>query len=224
MTALERDVAAAREEMRAAQADSEAKASEAERLAAELRELMTAKAALEQELTAARDAAKRSDAQAQELAGRVSPLAAYRPAFLDQLRAALGENSGAVIQGERFILPSEVLFASGSADLTPTARTRVIALGRKLKELTGAIPADVDWLLRVDGHTDRVPIKGGAFKTNRELSAARAIAVVQALVEAGLSPSRLAATGFGPYRPIDTADTPEAFRANRRIELRLTEG
>ena len=97
-------------------------------------------------------------------------------------------------------------------------------LGREIAAATAGLPADGDWILRVDGHTDRQPVGGRQFASNRALSAARALEVVEVLSEAGVPPERLAPAAFGEYRPLDAADTPEGHQANRRIELRLDEG
>ena len=119
--------------------------------------------------------------------------------------------------------PSDIAFVSGSARLTPAAREKALSLGRVIAAATTTLPADGDWLLRVDGHTDRQPVGGRTFGSNRELSAARAMEVVEVLTEAGVPPARLAPAAFGEFRPLDPTDTPEAYQANRRIELRLDE-
>ena len=144
--------------------------------------------------------------------------------FFASLQQTFGPETGVQIVGDRFIFPSDVAFVSGSARLTPAARDKALALGREIAAAPAALPADGDWLLRVDGHTDRKRVGGRLFASNRELSAARALEVVEVLVEAGVPPERLAPTAFGDFRPLDPADTPEAYQANRRIELRLDKG
>ncbi len=119
---------------------------------------------------------------------------------------------------------SEVLFPLGSAQLSAEGRTQIAAVAETLGEVAGEIPTEIDWILRVDGHTDNQPITGGAYADNWELSQARALSVVRYLIASlGFQANRLAATGFGEFRPVDDANTPEARARNRRIELKLTE-
>ena len=128
------------------------------------------------------------------------------------------------VVGDRFVLQSELFFDTGKADLKPEARAELDKVAGALVELEKQIPADIAWVLRVDGHTDVRPISAAAqFKSNWDLSAARAIAVVQYLVGKGVSPQRLVAAGFGEFQPIDTGTTEDAYRRNRRIEFKLTE-
>jgi chemotaxis protein MotB len=126
------------------------------------------------------------------------------------------------VVGDRFVLPSELLFASGSATLADPGRIELAKLAVTLRDLAGRIPDDIDWILRIDGHTDPVPISTPQFASNWELSTARAVSVVHFLIEQGIAPLRLSAAGFGEFHPIDAALSPEAFRRNRRIELKLT--
>jgi chemotaxis protein MotB len=155
------------------------------------------------------------------LAGRVEELARYRSEFFGRLREVLGNRPDIRIVGDRFVFQSEVLFPSGSADLNPDGRKQIDSLAETLKEISAKIPKEINWVLRVDGHTDKVPISTPEFPSNWELSTARAIAVVKVLIADGIPPDRLAAAGFGEYQPLDPADTPEAYRRNRRIELKL---
>jgi chemotaxis protein MotB len=159
------------------------------------------------------------------LAQRVQELTKYRSDFFGRLREILGNRPDLRIVGDRFVLQSELLFDVGKADLRPEARDEIDKIATALLDLGQKIPSDIAWVLRVDGHTDIRPISGtaGQFKSNWELSAARAIAVVQYLVTKGVSPQRLVAAGFGEFQPIDTATTDEAYRRNRRIEFKLTE-
>lgn len=157
------------------------------------------------------------------LAGKVEELAGYRSEFFGRLREILGGRGDIRIEGDRFVFQSELLFASGSAALGLEGREQMRRVAQALNEIGRVIPADIGWIVRVDGHTDRVPISTANFASNWELSAARAIAVVQFLISEGVPPQRLAATGFGEYQPIAQGDDPDSLRRNRRIELRLTQ-
>lgn len=157
------------------------------------------------------------------LAQRVQELARYRSEFFGRLRAILSQRSDIRVVGDRFVFQSEVLFPKGSADINPAGGEEIDKLAIALKELEAQIPDDIAWVLRVDGHTDADPIRSSAFRSNWELSAARAIAVVQQLIDRGISPHRLVAAGFGEFQPIDPGDSEEAKSRNRRIELKLTE-
>lgn len=157
------------------------------------------------------------------LASKVEELQRYRSDFFGRLREVLANRPGIQVVGDRFVFQSEVLFPVGSADLTPPGQDQIRQLAGTVKSLAAEIPKDVNWLLRVDGHADRQPTTRGAFASNWELSAQRAINVVKLLVDEGVPPNRLAATGFGEYQPLDGAETPAAYARNRRIELRLTD-
>lgn len=158
------------------------------------------------------------------LAQRVQDLSRYRSDFFGRLREILEGRSDVQIVGDRFVFQSEVLFDAGQADISPEGRQQITELAQAILELEQEIPADIPWVLRIDGHTDRTPISTPQFPSNWELSAARAISVAQLLVAEGVPPNRLVAAGFGEYAPLDPADTPEAYRRNRRIEFKLTEG
>jgi chemotaxis protein MotB len=155
------------------------------------------------------------------LASRVEQLARYRSEFFGKLRDVLGNRPDIRIVGDRFVFQSEVLFPSGSADVTPDGRKQIESLAATLKEIEPEIPKEINWVLTVDGFTDKAPISTPQFPSNWELSTARATAVVKILIDNGIPPDHLAAAGFGEYQPIDPADTPEAYRKNRRIELRF---
>jgi chemotaxis protein MotB len=158
------------------------------------------------------------------LAARVEELQRYRSDFFGRLRDALGSRPGITIVGDRFVIQSEVLFAVGSSELQSEGAERIRELAVQLREITASIPPEVSWILRVDGHADNSPIRGGGFfATNWELSAARAVTVVRLLIAFGIPPERLAATGFGEFQPVDPADTAAARARNRRIEFRLTD-
>jgi len=157
------------------------------------------------------------------LAAKVEELQRYRSEFFGKLRDVLANRPGIQIVGDRFVLQSEVLFPLGSADLKPAGQNEITALAVTIKDIAAEIPPDIHWVLRVDGHTDRQPIKSGQFASNWELSAARAITVVKLLIADGVPADHLGATGFADYQPLDPADTPDAYSKNRRIELRLTD-
>jgi chemotaxis protein MotB len=157
------------------------------------------------------------------LAGRVQELSRYRSEFFGRLREILGNDPGIRIVGDRFVFQSEVLFARGAADLGEDGRLQIVKVAGTLKELAQRIPPDIDWVLQVDGHTDRTPIFTASFPSNWELSIARAMSVVRLLVEAGIPARRLSAAGFAEFQPLDDRDDEIAFRRNRRIELKLTQ-
>lgn len=156
------------------------------------------------------------------LAQRVNELQRYRSDFFGKLREVLGGRSDIQVVGDRFVVPSELLFASGTDELTPVARQQLDSLATTLSEVASEIPSDVDWVLRIDGHTDRRPIATGRFPSNWELSSARAIAIVKYLVTRGVPANRLSANGFGEFRPLDPGDNEAAYAINRRIEIQLT--
>jgi len=157
------------------------------------------------------------------LAERVQKLSSYRSDFFGKLREILGNRPDMRIVGDRFVLQSEVFFDTGRADLKPEGRGELDQVANAIIGLEGQIPADIPWVLRVDGHTDVRPIILSPFKSNWDLSAARAISVVRYLIDKGVKPSRLIAAGFGEFQPIDPGATEDAYRRNRRIEFKLTE-
>jgi len=158
------------------------------------------------------------------LAQRVQELSRYRSDFFGKLREILGNRPDIRVVGDRFVFQSEVFFDSGAAVLRPEGRSELDKLATALLDLEKRIPGEINWVLRVDGHTDTRPIgPASSFKSNWELSASRAISVVQYLIGKGVSPQRLVAAGFGEFQPIDPGTSEEAFSRNRRIELKLTE-
>ncbi len=157
------------------------------------------------------------------LAQRAQELTRYRSEFFGRLRAILGNRPDIRIVGDRFVFQSEVFFDAGQAVLRPEGRAELDKIATALLEIEKQIPPELAWVLRVDGHTDIRPIASAAFPSNWELSSARAISVVQHLISRGISPSHLVAAGFGEFQPLDAERTEEAFRRNRRIELKLTE-
>jgi len=158
------------------------------------------------------------------LAQRVQDLSRYRSDFFGRLREILEGRADVRVVGDRFVFQSEVLFAAGQADISPDGTPDLDALADAILQLETEIPPDINWVLRIDGHTDIRPISNERFPSNWELSAARAISVAQYLVGRGVSPNRLVAAGFGEFNPIDPGNTEEAYRRNRRIEFKLTEG
>ena len=137
------------------------------------------------------------------LATKVQELSRYRSEFFGRLREVLGRQRGIQVVGDRFVFQSEVLFDKGSAALGTAGQKQLMTIARTLKNIAKKIPDDIDWVLRVDGHTDNDPIKTPRFPSNWELSSARAIAVVQTLIANGINPKRLVAAGFGQYQPIE---------------------
>ena len=158
------------------------------------------------------------------LAQRVQDLARYRSDFFGRLREILEGRADVRVVGDRFVFQSEVLFDPGQADVQAAGLPDLDALADAILQLEQEIPPDINWVLRIDGHTDARPISNARFPSNWELSAARAISVAQYLVTRGVSPNRLVAAGFGEFTPIDPGTSDEAYRRNRRIEFKLTEG
>jgi chemotaxis protein MotB len=157
------------------------------------------------------------------LAERVSQLEQYQSEFFARLRDILAGNENVRIVGDRFLLPSELLFASASAELGEEGRQELDKLADLLLDVSARIPEDVDWILRIDGHTDVIPINTPRFPSNWELSTARAVAVVRYLAAQGVPERRMAAAGFGEFFPVAEGTSPEALQRNRRIELKLTD-
>jgi len=164
------------------------------------------------------DARARAEAEAKDLAR-------YRSEFFGRLSQILEGREGVQVVGDRFVFSSEVLFAPGEATLSPEGRTQVARVADMLRQISDEIPPEIDWMIRVDGHTDSLPLSGlGRYRDNWELSQARALAVVRYMVDdLGFPANRLAPTGFADTRPVAPGDTPEARAQNRRIELKLTE-
>ncbi|EAQ36733.1 flagellar motor protein [Nitrobacter sp. Nb-311A] len=157
------------------------------------------------------------------LAKRVQELSRYRSEFFGRLRAILGNRPDIRIVGDRFVFQSEVFFETAQAILLPEGKSELDKIANALTDLDKQIPSEIAWVLRVDGHTDVRPINSPVFKSNWDLSAARAISVVQYLVSRGVPPQRLVAAGFGEFQPLDPGTTDDAYKRNRRIELKLTE-
>lgn len=158
------------------------------------------------------------------LAQRVQELNRYRSDFFGRLREILSDRENIRIVGDRFVFQSEVLFPTGSETINEAGREEMAKLAGAILELQREIPPEINWVLRVDGHTDNVPLSGtGRYRDNWELSSARATSVVKYLIENGVPPERLVAAGFGEFQPLDPGTSLEARNRNRRIELKLTE-
>jgi len=193
-------------------------------------------AALRNQLAALNDALEASEAKNKDqevqifnlgsrlneaLATKVQELARYRSEFFGRLREVLGDRADIRIVGDRFVFQSEVLFGSGEAILNPEGEAQLQQLAQTLVQIAGEIPDDIDWILRVDGHTDERPISTSRFPSNWELASARAISVVKFLVRSGIPPENLVAAGFGQFQPIDGGQDEISYRRNRRIEFKL---
>lgn len=148
-----------------------------------------------------------------------SKISQYRSEFFTQLKEVLGDRNDVRVVGDRFIFQSEVLFEIGSSELGEEGKKQLDHLVKALKEITPKIPKDFKWILRVDGHTDKIPIKSPKFPSNWELSSARAIAVVQYLISQGVDPFHLVAAGFGEHQPLTVKE--DDIAKNRRIEFKL---
>ena len=155
------------------------------------------------------------------LAAKVEDLQKYRSEFFGRLRKVLGNRPGIRVEGDRFVFQSELLFDTASDAIGPAGRDQLKKLAATLKDVIKDMPKDLNWVLRIDGHTDRRPITSDRFPSNWELSTARAITVVRALEAEGIPADRLAAAGMGEFQPVDKGNTEAAFARNRRIELRL---
>ncbi len=157
------------------------------------------------------------------LVNKVEELARYRSEFFGRLREILGDRPDIRVVGDRFVFQAEVLFAPGSAELGDDAKKELAPVIAALKEIAAKIPPNINWILQVEGHTDRRPISNPQFQSNWELSTARAISVVRFAIDEGIPATRLAAAGFADQQPIDPRNSEDAYRRNRRIELKLTE-
>lgn len=189
-------------------------------------------AALESALDASEERDKESQTKIADLgkrlnvalAQRVQELNRYRSDFFGRLREILSDRSDIRIVGDRFVFQSEVLFSSGNEELNPEGREEMLKVAQALLTIGSEIPDDINWVLRVDGHTDNIPLSGtGRIRDNWELSSARATSVVRYFISQGVPASRLVAAGFGEFQPLEAVDSDEARAKNRRIELKLTE-
>ncbi len=186
----------------------------------------TARATAEAERARLEEAERvRLEAEKKQLEAEARDLESYRSEFFGRLRKILGGREGIRIEGDRFVFSSEVLFEPASAQISAEGQTQISRVGSILSEVAAEIPPEIDWIIRVDGHTDDTALSGnGRYRDNWELSQARALAVVRYLTDQlGFPPGRLAANGFGEFQPLSAEDTDEARARNRRIELKLTE-
>ena len=158
----------------------------------------------------------------QALAGKLQEISKYQSEFFRKIKEALGNREDIIVSGDMFIFPSEVFFESGSDIIQEAGREKLYDIAISLKEISEKIPKKIDWILRIDGHTDKVPINNERFKSNWHLSSSRAINIVKFFIEEGISPSRLVAAGFGEYSPLLLDDNEQAYQKNRRIEIKLT--
>jgi chemotaxis protein MotB len=221
----------AQKEIKTARGETTAKAAQVERLNAQIVALRKSLERISAALDASEAESKKQKVEIVNLgkrlnaalASKVEELARYRSEFFGRLRRILGRHRDVRVVGDRFVFQSEVLFDSGSAGLNAAGQTQIRQLATALGEIAREIPKDIEWILRVDGHTDVRPIQTARFPSNWELSTARALTVVRALIGFGIPPKRLAATGFGPYQPIDNGNGEAAFTRNRRIELKFTQ-
>lgn len=186
-----------------------------------------ARVAAEQKALAQSESA-RAELEAQErarLEAEAVDLRSFRSEFFGRVREVLSGREGVKVVGDRFVFSSEVLFAPGSAELGAGGKRQIATVAEVIREIGDEIPSEINWVLRVDGHTDKIGVgPSSAFADNWELSQARALSVVKYLIDReGIPANRLAATGFGEFQPVDLGSSPEALAANRRIELKLTE-
>ena len=189
--------------------------------------------AIETALAAAEDKDRESQTQIADLgrrlnvalAQRVQELSRYRSDFFGRLRQILGDRPDIRVVGDRFVFQSEVLFATGSDEINPEGNVQLDILGDAVLQLLNEIPEEIPWVLQVNGHTDKRPITGtgGRFRSNWDLSAARAISVVRFLIDKGIPAEHLVAAGYGEFSPLEDGEDDEALARNRRIELKLTE-
>jgi chemotaxis protein MotB len=207
------------------QADAEAKV-QIESLGAQLNTALARVASEERQRRALEEAERiRLEAEKARLEAQARDLESYKSEFFGQIRTVLAGQEGIRIEGDRFVFSSEVLFETARADLSQEGRAEMAKVAALLRTISDEIPSSIDWIIRVDGHTDNVPLSGGGlYRNNWELSQARALSVVIYMIEQeGIDPRRLSANGFGEYQPINPDDTPDARAQNRRIELKLTE-
>ena len=158
----------------------------------------------------------------QALASKVQELSKYQSIFFKKVKEAVGDREDVVISGDRFIFPSEIFFESGSDIIQSNGMEKLSNIASSLNEISQNIPIDIDWVLRIDGHTDKMPISNNEFKSNWHLSSSRAINIVNFLIKNGISPGRLVAAGFGEFSPLVEGNNEIAYQRNRRIEIKLT--
>ncbi|MGA0943054.1 MAG: OmpA family protein [Alphaproteobacteria bacterium] len=157
------------------------------------------------------------------LTSELFKLQKYKSEFFGQLSETLGQREDIQIKGDRFVFQSEILFESGSADIQAEGRVALSLVAKTLIDLSDKIPTDLNWILQIDGHTDRVPIATAKFPSNWELSHARALEVVKFFIQQGVPADKLSANGYGEYQPISLGSSGDDLKLNRRIELKITQ-
>ena len=168
---------------------------------------------------------QRLQADRERLKTQATELERYKSDFFGRIRELVEGRDGIKIVGDRFVFSSEVLFDVGKADLSLPGRLEIQKVAVILNQIVEEIPKNLNWIIRVDGHTDNTSMVSGAeFKDNWELSQARALSVVRFMIsDLGLPKTRLAATGFGEFQPVSSGSSPDDLAQNRRIEIKLTE-
>ena len=156
------------------------------------------------------------------LAGKVQELREYQSIFLKKVKESIGDRSDIILSGDRFIFPSEIFFESASDQIEENGFIELKKIAKSLIDISKIIPREIDWVLRIDGHTDKRPIFNNNFPSNWHLSSSRAIKIVNFLISQGIPPSRLVAAGFGEYHPLIDGNSEQAYKENRRIEIKLT--
>ena len=156
------------------------------------------------------------------LAGKVQELSEFQSIFLKKIKKVIGNRNDVIISGDRFIFPSEIFFKIASDEIDEVGSLELKKIAKSLKEVAKIIPKEIDWVLRIDGHTDKRPIANSVFPSNWHLSSARAIKIINILISEGIPPNRLMAGGFGEYSPLIDKNTEDAYAKNRRIEIKLT--
>ena len=157
------------------------------------------------------------------LTSELFKLQQYRSEFFGRLSELLSNRSQISVQGDRFVFQSEILFSSGSATIQPEGKNALVSISQVIVELIDQLPTDLNWILQIDGHTDKIPIYTDRFPSNWELSHARALEVVKFFISQGIPSNKLSANGYGDNQPITLGDTPEDLKSNRRIELKITQ-
>jgi len=157
------------------------------------------------------------------LTSELFKLQQYRSEFFGRLSELLSNKSQISVQGDRFVFQSEILFSSGSATIQPEGKNALVSISQVIIELIDELPTDLNWILQIDGHTDKIPIYTDRFPSNWELSHARALEVVKFFISQGIPSNKLSANGYGDNQPINLGETPEDLKSNRRIELKITQ-
>ncbi|MDA0764565.1 MAG: peptidoglycan -binding protein [Proteobacteria bacterium] len=158
------------------------------------------------------------------LARRVEELQKFKSEFFGRVKELIKDRPEIRIVGDRFVFQSEVLFSIGSVEIGPKGQLEMVTLASTLVEIEKSLPTDIDWILQIEGHTDNLPVKEGqTYKDNWELSTKRALSVLRFLIKQGINPSRLSASGYGSFQPIDINNNANARKKNRRIEMTITQ-